>query len=108
MKEGEAEFKRKDMPLPSAEEGTVICVVQRLVGAGFVEALCTDGEVYMARIPGKMRRKVWIKVGDVVLLLPWGTKDKKGDIEYKYEKEEVKRLIEAGLLSEDLLESVGA
>ncbi|MEN2999685.1 MAG: translation initiation factor aIF-1A [Acidilobaceae archaeon] len=108
MKDREgAESRRQDMPLPSAEDGTIICVVQRLVGAGFVEALCTDGETYMARIPGKMRRKVWIKEGDVILLLPWGTKDRKGDIEHKYEKDEVRRLLDAGLISEELLESAG-
>jgi len=104
------EFKEKsrELPLPSSEEGTILCVVQRLIGAGYVEVLCTDNETYMARIPGKMRRKVWIKEGDVILFLPWGTRDKKGDVVHRYEREEVKFLLDSGLISEELLESVGA
>lgn len=94
------------MPLPSPEEGTVLCVVRRIVGAGFLEVFCTDDETYMARIPGKMRRKVWIKERDVVLFLPWGTRDKKGEVVYRYERDEVRRLIDMGLISEAMLEGV--
>lgn len=101
------EGRGRDMPLPSAEEGSLLCVVQRIVGAGYAEVLCTTGETYMARIPGKMRRKIWIKGGDVVLVLPWGTRDNKGEILHKYERDEVRRLIEAGLITEEFLETIG-
>ncbi|MEM1927463.1 MAG: translation initiation factor eIF-1A [Acidilobaceae archaeon] len=94
----------KEIPLPSENEGTLVCVVRRIVGAGFAEVVCTDNEIYMARIPGKMRRKVWIKEGDVVLFMPWGTRDKKGEILHKYEKSDIKTLIESGVLPEELLE----
>lgn len=94
----------KELPLPNEAEGTILCVVQKIVGAGFAEVICTDNETYMARIPGKMRRKIWIKEGDVILFLPWGTRDKKGEIIHKYEKGDVKTLLEKGLLPRELLE----
>jgi translation initiation factor 1A len=97
---------RGELPLPDPNEGTMLCVVQRIVGAGFTEVVCTDNDTYMARIPGKMRRKVWIKEGDVILFLPWGTRDKKGEIVYRYEKDEVKRLIDMGLISREFIEGV--
>ncbi|GAB6148158.1 translation initiation factor aIF-1A [Stetteria hydrogenophila] len=106
-KGGEHEEKRGEIPLPSEEEGTMICVVLRNLGGGFLEVKCTDGEVYKARIPGKMRRRTWIREGDVVLFLPWGTRDMKGEVVYRYVKSEVKKLIEEGVLDEELLEEVG-
>ncbi len=93
-----------EMPLPDENEGTMICVVQRNVGGGYLEVLCTDGEVYMARIPGKMRRRVWMNPGDVILFQPWGTSDNKGDVVYKYFRDEVRKLIEKGYISEEFLE----
>ncbi|BAF34751.1 translation initiation factor 1A [Aeropyrum pernix K1] len=98
--------RRGEMPLPSEDEGTMLCIVQRVVGAGFLEVLCTDGEVYMARIPGKMRRRVWMREGDVVLFLPWGTADKKGEVVYRYLRDEVRKLIDMNLLPEELVEEV--
>ena len=96
----------ESLPLPDPNEGTILCVVRRLIGAGFTEVICTDNDVYTARIPGKMRRKVWIKEGDVVLFLPWGTRDKKGEIVHRYERDEVKRLIDMGLISREFIEGV--
>ncbi len=98
------EEKREEMPLPSEDEGTMLCVIQRNIGAGFLEVYCTDNEVYKARIPGKMRRRVWMREGDVVLFLPWGTPDRKGEVVYRYERDEVKKLIEMGLITEEFLE----
>lgn len=103
----EGERRRGEMPLPSDQEGTMLCVVTRIVGGGFLEVRCSDGEVYKAWIPGKMRRKVWMREGDVILFLPWGTRDMKGEVVYRYEREEVKKLVDMGLLDRDMLEGAG-
>jgi translation initiation factor 1A len=106
-KRGGEQESKKEMPLPSDEEGTMLCVIQRLLGAGYLEVVCTDGNTYKAWIPGKMRRRVWMREGDVILFLPWGTKDMKGEVVYRYQRDEVRKLIESGLLPEELLEEVG-
>ena len=77
-----------------------------MVGAGYIDVICTDGNTYRARIPGKMRRRVWIREGDVVLILPWGTSDNKGEVVYRYNREEVRKLVEKNMLPEDMLEEV--
>ena len=100
------EEARAEAPLPNPEEGTMACVVQRILGGGYLEVLCSDGEVYKAWIPGKMRRRVWMREGDVILFLPWGTADKKGEVVHKYSKDDVKVLIEKGFITEDMLEEV--
>ncbi len=90
--------------LPTPAEGEVICVVTDAVGANYVKALCMDGVVRVCRIPGKLRKKVWINVKDVVLVAVWEFQNDKGDIIYRYERDERKKLIELGLLSKDLIE----
>ncbi|MCE4599788.1 MAG: translation initiation factor aIF-1A [Desulfurococcales archaeon] len=100
------EEKRGEVPLPSDEEGTILCVVRRNIGGGFLEVLCTDGEVYKAWIPGKMRRRVWMREGDLILFLPWGTPDKKGEVVHRYVRDEVRKLIDMGLITEEFLEEV--
>jgi len=104
---GGEQGSKKEMPLPSDEEGTMLCVIQRLLGAGYLEVLCTDGNTYKAWIPGKMRRRVWMREGDVILFLSWGTKDMKGEVVYRYEEDEVRKLVESGILPKELLEEVG-
>ena len=104
VKKKGAPGKREEMPLPSDEVGTMLCVVQRNLGGGFLEVLCTDEMVYKAWIPGRMRRRVWMREGDVILFLPWGTRDMKGEVVYRYLGDEVRELVENGMIDEEFLE----
>ena len=103
---GDEERGKGEPPLPSEEEGTMPCVVLRVLGGGFLEVRCTDGMTYKAWIPGRMRRRVWMRERDVILFLPWGTKDMKGEVVYRYGKDEVKKLIELGYIDEEMLEEL--
>ncbi len=94
----------KEVPLPNPDEGTVICIVERLLGADHVLIRCADGAQRKARIPGSMRRRVWIKEGDIVLAAPWDFRPDRADVIYRYERDEVKVLVEKGLVPQELLE----
>ncbi len=85
-------------------EGEVICVVTDIIGANYVRAACMDGVTRVCRIPGKLRKKVWINIKDVVLVAVWEFQKDRGDIVHRYERSERKKLIELGLLSKELLE----
>ncbi len=100
------EGAEKEIPLPT-EEGQVICVVTDIIGANYVKVMCMDGKERRARIPGRMRRRVWINPKDVVLLGIWEFDDSRGDVLYKYSREERKKLIESGYLDPNLLEFEG-
>lgn len=39
-----------------------------MLGQGRLEAQCMDGIKRLCHIRGKMRKKVWVNVGDIVLL----------------------------------------
>merc|ERR1712000_458293 len=50
------------------EEGQEYAQVLKMLGNGRLEALCSDGSKRLAHIRGKLRKKVWINQGDIILL----------------------------------------
>ena len=56
------------VPLPKREEGEIFGIVDKMLGGGRMMVLCEDGVSRMARIPGKIRRRMWRKEGDVVIV----------------------------------------
>ena len=81
------------------EDGQEYAQVLRMLGNGRLEAYCIDGVKRLCHIRGKMRKKVWVNKGDIVLVEPWEFGgDKKGDIVFKYRPVQVKWLKERGHL----------
>ena len=98
------EESTKEPPIPG--EGEVLCGVIRLVGGDHLIAKCLDGEDRMIRIPGRMRRRVWMREGDIILVVPWDFNPKKGDVIYRYARNEVQKLVEKGVLPQEFLEAL--
>lgn len=42
--------------------------VMRMLGNGRAECYCYDGVTRLGHIRGKMRKKVWVSAGDIVLV----------------------------------------
>lgn len=74
------------------EEGELIAKVTDIVGDDRVKVMCEDGKARIARIPGKYRRRMWMRVGDYVLVIPWDFEPNKADVVYKYERNEISEL----------------
>jgi translation initiation factor 1A len=55
-----------------------------MLGNGRLEAQCFDGARRLAHIRGKLRKKVWINQGDIILLSLRDYQDEKGDVIMKY------------------------
>jgi len=73
----------KELVLPG--QGEVLGIVVKLLGYDRLRVKCTDGYTRMCRIKGKMKRRVWIKEGDTVLIAPWDfQQDEKGDVMWRY------------------------
>ena len=70
--------------------------VEEMLGANRVRVRCADGEERTARIPGRMRKREWIRDGDLVLVTPWDWQEGKADIEHRYESADADRLREGG------------
>lgn len=63
-----------------------------MLGNGRLEAQCFDGEKRLAHIRGKLRKKVWINQGDIILLSLRDYQDEKGDVILKYSADEARSL----------------
>lgn len=66
-------------------QGQLLGEVEQLLGDRRMLIRCTDGHTRLCRIPGKIRRRIWIKEGNIVLIEPWSVQsDEKGDILWRY------------------------
>ena len=89
---------RNAMVLPTAND--VLGVAARvLVGERFL-VRCQDGKERLCRIRGKMKRRAWVREGDVVLVSPWDFQsDTRGDIVWRYRANQTEWLRSQGYLS---------
>ncbi|MBE0521782.1 MAG: translation initiation factor eIF-1A [Candidatus Methanoperedenaceae archaeon] len=84
--------------LPRKHEGEVLATVESLLGANKLRVRCMDGVVRLARIPGKIKKRVWIREGDVIIVVPWDFQDDKADVIWKYRPPQVNWLERKGYL----------
>lgn len=95
----EEQFSR--VRTPREGEGEMFGVVEGLMGASRLLVKCADGKERMIRIPGKIRRNIWVKSGDIIILKPWPIEaDKKGDLVWRYTKIQAEWLRRKGILKD--------
>jgi len=98
---GKNENDNEKRELTFKEEGQEYAQVVKMLGNGRLEALCFDGEKRLAHIRGKLRKKVWINQGDIILLSLRDYQDEKGDVILKYSADEARSLKAYGELPEN-------
>eukprot|EP00048_Salpingoeca_helianthica_P014719 m.223183 g.223183 ORF g.223183 m.223183 type:complete len:151 (+) comp16194_c0_seq1:69-521(+) len=74
------------------EDGQEYGQVTKMLGNGHIEVLCIDGVARLCHIRGKLRKKVWINQGDIVLVGLRDYQDGKGDVILKYTADEARNL----------------
>ncbi|KAL1500059.1 hypothetical protein AB1Y20_012736 [Prymnesium parvum] len=90
------------------EDGQEYAQVTRMLGNGRLEAFCFDGVNRLCHIRGKLRKRVWIGVGDIILLGLREFQDQKADIILKYDGDEARALKALGELPETVQINAGA
>lgn len=79
----------------------VLGILEQRVGGSRMKVKCFDGKVRLCRIPGRLKRKLWVREGDVLLIEPWEFGgDEKGDVVYKYRPIQISALKNKGLLKQ--------
>jgi len=90
---GKNENEAEKRELIFKEDGQEYAQVTKMLGNGRLEALCfTDGKKRLCHIRGKLRKKVWINQGDVILLGLRDYQDEKADVILKYNTDEARNL----------------
>lgn len=86
------------MVYPSQND--ILGIATKLLGFDRIMVKCQDGRERLCRIRGKMKRRVWIREGDVVLVSPWDFQsDKRGDVFWRYTRSQAETLRKKGYLT---------
>mgnify|MGYP001374101113 CR=1 FL=1 len=84
--------KTQKKELEFKDDGQEYAEVTKIEGHGRCRVKCSDGVSRLAVIRGSMRKKVWIKLNDFVLVGLRDYQDCKCDIIGKYSDEDVRNL----------------
>ena len=88
--------------LPKGNE--TLGIVEQRVGGSRMIVRCFDGKTRLCRIPGRLKKFLWVRERDVIIVEPWEFGgDEKGDVIYKYRPNQVEFLKKKGHL--DTLEA---
>ena len=73
----------KEIRLP--KEGELFGRVLKMMGGENVMIKCDDNITRRGRIRGKLKRRVWIRDNDIVIIAPWDFDDAgRGDIVWRF------------------------
>ena len=97
--EGGASTKIR-VKMPNSKINEMFALAEQILGGRRVNVLCADGEMRLARIPGKMRRRQWVREGDLIIVWPWDFQDSKADVKHRYTKTQAMYLSRKGILPE--------
>ena len=96
--EEQAQEEIRRIKLPNAPQ--CFGVVQQRLGGSRMTVKCLDGKSRICRIPGRLKRKLWVRENDIVIVEPWEYDPTKGDILFKYRPTQVQWLKNQGKLKD--------
>ena len=82
--------------IPKGNE--LIGIVNQRLGGSRMNVACMDGKMRICRIPGRLKKSLWLRENDVVLVEPWELTSEKGDIIWKYTTTQVQVLKRKGFI----------
>ena len=86
-----SEEELESMKLLAASD--VLGTTVRMLGFDRILVRCQGGKERLCRVRGKLKRRVWVREGDIVLVSPWDFQsDKRGDIFWRYRKDQTEWL----------------
>jgi len=81
MSQEEIEVSRIRLP----RQGEVLGIAEMMVGGDKIRTKCDDGNMRLVRIPGRLRKRIWVREGDLILVEPWKVQtNERGDVIFRY------------------------
>lgn len=99
---GKNENESEKRELVFKEDGQEYGQVVKMLGNGRLDAMCFDGIKRLCHIRGKLRKKVWINQGDIILLGLRDYQDGKADVILRYNPDEARNLKAYGELPDNV------
>jgi len=97
MEAGDEKIRVK---VPNERVNEMFAIADQILGGRRIRAICADGEERITRIPGKMRRRQWVREGDLIIIQPWDFQPSKADVKMRYTKTQALYLSRKGVLPE--------
>ena len=88
--------------LPYKPKGEMFAVAETFQGGSRLQLICEDGKRRMGRIPGKLRRRMWVRENDLLIVVPWSFQDSKADVKFRYTPTQTSNLKRNGKIPEIL------
>ena len=88
--------------LPYKPKGEMFAVAETFQGGSRLQLICEDGKRRMGRIPGKLRRRMWVRENDLLIVVPWSFQDTKADVKFRYTPTQTSNLKRKGKIPEIL------
>ena len=88
--------------LPYKPKGEMFAVAETFQGGSRLQVICEDGIRRMGRIPGKLRRRMWVRENDLLIVVPWSFQDSKADDKFRYTPTQTANLKRRGKIPEIL------
>ena len=85
-------------------ENELIGTVEERHGGNKMSVACLDGKTRICRVPGRLKRALWLRPRDVVIVELWELDKNKGDIIFKYRPTQIDWLRAHGYLKKEELE----
>src|SRR2546425_1224664 len=57
--------------MPRGKDGEILGIADQLLGASRIRVMCQDGKSRLGRIPGKLKKRMWIREGDLLVVNGW-------------------------------------
>lgn len=85
---------------PHRDELEMFGIVTKLLGGTHVQVMCEDKIQRTCRIPGKLKKKIWMIQGDIVIVKLWDFQRIKADVVWRFLPLQVQRLRNKGFLKQ--------
>ena len=89
---------------PYKPKGEMFAIVKEISGGSRMQAFCEDNLTRMVRIPGRLKKKMWCRVNDIIIIKLWPIQtDNKCDLVYRYRPTEREVLKRKGVIPNQLI-----
>jgi translation initiation factor 1A len=76
----------------------VLGILDQRLGGNRISVSCMDKVTRNCRVPGRLKRRLWLRPGDIVIVEPWEFDNEKGDVIFKYTPTQIQWLKNKGFL----------
>tara|TARA_R100001163_G_C5068378_1_gene208535 strand:- start:9372 stop:9839 length:468 start_codon:yes stop_codon:yes gene_type:complete len=102
-----ADVQQRQFIYKDGEEQDYVILKKKLGDCRFIGVAQRDAREYLCHIRGKMRKKIWMNEGDLVLVGFRQFENDKCDIIHKYTSDEFKKLKKMGVITHLKLDKIG-